>query len=98
MVPQSRTSNIVKWTDTGLTVLGDHRKYRVLAYVVVEQVGTVADDKNLRVIGGIAKTIDEHSRRGRMQIGPAIRNQWRAGHRKNRPRARKFNQDKGLRR
>ena len=31
-------------------------------------------------------------------IGPVIRNQWRAGHRKNRPRARKFNQDKGLRR
>ena len=26
MVPQSRTSNIVKWTDTGLAVLGDHRK------------------------------------------------------------------------
>ena len=26
MVPQSRTSNIVKWTDTGLAVFGDHRK------------------------------------------------------------------------
>ena len=72
-VTQSRTPDMIKGsdlrlteTDSCLTVFGQNSKNRVVGnIVVVEQIGTVARHEDLRVPGGVSKSIDENpGRRG----------------------------------